>query len=294
MFDPYFTPEMVLFHTAIFLAGVLIATWKGFGPVEAWVDRWASAHSVALTAENRSAVTQRLRRGRRIRTAGFLIGWSLPYIAFWLVRDGRSDSGRWTRSAFILGYLVAAVVAELTDRRDDGRTRVASLDPRRLDAYMPRWAHFGPWVIAFASLMTVAVYAVVPWREWPDGSGPSVATQLGRALLIVGTVVAIEVVQRFIVQRRQTYSTADMVQADDALRSSSVSILAGVSMGLSLNIWSGLIWSLGGRTDVQVLRWVAPFTALGMVVTALIVFMRLSNPLLQWRVRRPVSVRQPA
>ena len=298
MFDPYFSAGIVLFWTVVYVAVAVLAIWKGFGPVEGWVARWASAHGVELTEENRSMVTERLQRGRRIRTIGFLLGWSVPYITMWVLRDvsvfATNDLAGWSQSAFVPGYLIAAIAAEVTVGRGEQRSGVALLEPRRLRAYLPHWARVGPLVMAAVALVTVAIYAVVPWRYAPNGFGPSVAGQFGTALWVVGLVAAIEVIQRWVIRRRQAYSTAAMVEADDAMRSSSVSILAGVSIAMSVNGWGMLMWNLGTRTDLQVLRWIGPAVSLGMVFVGLLAFARLSDPLLQWRVRRGTAMRQPA
>jgi hypothetical protein len=293
MFGGYFPLDAVLMYSVVTFGGVGIALVYGLRRFD--VDLWAAARGLELTPETCPMVTRRLQLGRRIRTIGFAAGWCVPYVGLWVRRDMRSADGLFGAVdgiAFAIGYLVAALVAELWLSRSTTTSGVALLEPRTVDAYVPRWARVTPWIAAAGALALAVAYATLPRRD--SGFGPSVPAYLGIALTVVAAAVALEVLQRLVVSRRQSFSSTAMTEADDALRSATMNILAGIAIGFAGWVGFLLLWNLGTRTDVQFLRWTVPLIGFVLPFLGLKAFAILSSPIHQWRVRRSRTVAKPA
>jgi len=73
---------------------------------------------------------------------------------------------------------------------------------------------------------------------------------------IVGVVLSLgfERIQRWVVQRPQSFTEPALVAADDAIRSQSVHSIAGSGLAALLVLMSFVAWGLA-VSDVQVLRW---------------------------------------
>jgi hypothetical protein len=287
LFWTYFQPINLAVESAIFLTVAGWALWRGFRPVEPWVDEWAAARGLTLTSDNRGVVVRRLRLGRRVRTVGFVAGWLVPYLWLWVTRDERVLSGShpFFSIALVGGYLVAAVSVEVWFARQAATSGAAFVEPRSLGAYLPPFARRAPRYAALGAVVLVAIYASMPWRA-NEISWPSLPDYAMRALLVPAVVVGLEALQRLIVRRRQPFTSEPLLQADDALRSASVNTLAAVAIAVTCLICASLAWDLGGRSDVLVLRWVAPFGAMALIAFGLACFRTLTDPRMRWRVRR--------
>jgi hypothetical protein len=88
-----------------------------------------------------------------------------------------------------------------------------------------------------------------------------------------------------ILHRRQPYTTAEMVSADDALRAASLHCVCGGGFAIVALIASGSIWSAVVLSNVQLLRWIAPWIALAFGMAA--VFAWFGLRVAPWLVRRP-------
>jgi hypothetical protein len=294
LFNSYFRPTDLLVLGVLAGIPVAIAAVKGFAPVERWVDEWARARGLRVTPETRPFLVHHLGLGRRMRTLGFILGWVARYVPPVVGRDVRllGEEPAVVKYAWVLGYLLGAVVAELWFSRTGTTAPAASLTPRTLPAYLPRWARVTPRLTVLGAACLVPLYHVVPWAT--TGFGPSVRGYAGMALLAAAAVFGIEALQRLIVRRRQPFTSEAMVETDDALRSASVNILAGVAILVSASVFANLLHYLGTRTDVQVLRWLSWPAAMVLSLGGFVAFLQLSNPMLHWRVRRGLTGGQQA
>jgi hypothetical protein len=223
----------------------LIAAFLGFRLPEDNLKRWSKSHGVPITPDNRDVIVRHLTRGRRIRTAGAVLG-AYGYLAV-TVQVGRDEVswGIW-RSIFF-GYLIGAGLAEMWALRLRVQgPRAASLAPRSIHDYLPRPATY---IMRFAVLGTVAL--AVAWQWIPTGRErvgvprPGVGwIAMWAGLSVVVTIFA-ELVVRSIVRRPQPAVSEELLRVDDAIRSSSMHQLAGAALALVLGILSARLADLG-------------------------------------------------
>ncbi|MFN2556983.1 MAG: hypothetical protein ABR592_08945 [Nitriliruptorales bacterium] len=279
--------EVVFLSVVSVVVGLLVV--RAFMPPSpSAVERWAQARDVRLTARSSELVPAYLRRTRRFRTLGGVMGflvWLLPGIVYdltpttWAWRGTlleETSAGVWW--PLVVGYLLGALAAELSIARArygdfPGRppgdfpgspgSRRASLVPRRVDDYLDPFARNGLRVFATLHVLLVPVAAVLPLLPRLQ-SGPSV-TRFGLvAAAAVGIVLVVEWLQRLIVRRPQPFAADDLVTADDAVRGSSVHACAGVGLTLVMTLVADELWMLGASTGFRLLRWT--LLLLGLVV----------------------------
>ena len=90
---------------------------------------------------------------------------------------------------------------------------------------------------------------------------------------------------RMILYRRQPYTTGEMVSADDALRAASMNCCAAAgSRSLPRSVAVSLL-SVATFSDVQLLRWVAPWLGIALWLVSIFAWFGLRNA--PWLVRRP-------
>lgn len=144
--------------------------------------------------------------------------------------------------------------------------------------------------VGATAVVLAAVVAVVGFEE-AESYGMSGLS--GRAAVVLGPLglvvaVLLEVGQRWIVTRPQPVVATDLLEADDAIRSQSISSIAAAGIAILLLLVGHLWWQLA-LSDVQLLRWTAWVPAISCWVAALASWLRFGH--IPWRVVRASSVR---
>ena len=269
----------------VFLAvvGVIAGTAlvRAYAGLDEDLRRWARAHSLLVTAENRPMVHWYLRNARVLRTCGALAGFLLPYLA--AVAFGSPGAGAVHLVWVFVGYLLGALYAELSLVRPlpAGR-RAATLVPRALEDYLPRELRITQRslgaVIAAASLVLLAV---------PFASDSMLAPELWLVPLgMIGgpaLAVGLERLQGWLVRRPQPFTDPDLLAADDAIRAQSVHSVSGSGIAIELVWLSAVCFSLA-QSDVQFLRWTMWVPGLFGLSAALFACQYYGHR--AWRVRR--------
>jgi hypothetical protein len=254
-------------------------------PRRSQLREWADAFGLVLTEANQGVVEHYLRRTRRFRTVGAVLGLLFATLVLGFTAGRASNTaltnGLLTAAA---GYLLGAVIAEafLSHPRRTA-PRAASLEPRTLDQYLPRYAVLAQRGLPALALAFIPLYVVLRTR-------PSLIPSLsltgfaGAALLIVSLGVALEVVERMIVRRAQPVVGQDLLRADEAIRSSSIHALAGAGVALQL---LGLGYQLNAMatTRMRGADWGFMILAFLTLVLALSSWIELGHPK-RWQVRR--------
>jgi hypothetical protein len=270
----------VLGVVVLIAVGVILVVVEAFGPVpRRYVDRFLSRYPIRITAANGPMVVRRLARVRAARTLGGLGGV--------LLGGAASVVGLHVNLLYAgaVGYLLGAIIAELPSRRDRAAAShpAATLVPRRLRDYVPRWMVVAPPIVL---VVTLAIdLAGASGSQRPSlGYNPAWRSTvgIGAMLLALGLTLG---TARMILYRPQPYARAKMVKADDALRAASLHCVCGGGFAIVAVIASGSIWSAGQRSNVQLLRWIAPWLALALGMVALIAWFGLR--VAPWLVRRP-------
>jgi hypothetical protein len=261
---------MSLSHVAVLLvlaAVVLGLTWNAInGPVaRGRLERFARRQHLVVTPTNGNQVIAYLGTTRRWRTLGLLTGL-VASVVWSLSGHGLTANLFALFAGWFLGALVAeARIAHLTP----GPRRSASLEPRRPQAYV------GPvtWRLLPAALVVATVVV----------AADAVAGVAGRPVnwlavpFYVGAVAiaaAVRFTQLRVLRRPQPLAEPDVIEADDAIRSRSLHVLAGAGTATVLYCALGCLWALGLQPDTATSR---------LVLSVAYVFM-LGNPLLGWQV----------
>jgi hypothetical protein len=132
-----------------------------------------------------------------------------------------------------------------------GGAQAAVLAPRELTDYVSRRVVRAQRGLAVVTAGAAVAAAVVPGR---GGDDPSTVAAVALAVGALAFAAALEGAQRWLVGRPQPYTEADLVAADDAIRSQSVHSLAGAGLAVLLLLFGSASWWLA-QSDVQVLRW---------------------------------------
>lgn len=237
------------------LAVALVALLRAYRDVgDAVVTEWADAHALTLTAANRPMVQWYLHTARVLRTWGALAGAFLPSLWAAALGDEVRLPQSWTW--VFVGYLVGALYAELSLVRPVGAARrTASLVPRELEGYLPARLVRLQRGLGVASVAGALLVGFLPYGERSDlALLPNSSVVIAMAAVAAGFAVALERLQRWLVQRPQPFVEADLIAADDAIRSQSLHSLAGSGIAVLLLFLSTLCWAMAA-SDVQVLRW---------------------------------------
>ena len=104
----------------------------------------------------------------------------------------------------------------------------------------------------------------------------------------VAVLVVVEVTLRYIANRRQPGSPADLVAADDALRSTSMHATIGAGLALAFLLAGGAFAGIGLLSDIQILRWAAVPLAFGSMIAAVVAWLELGHDT-PWVVRRSTT-----
>jgi hypothetical protein len=260
---------------------------------EKFITEWAAAHALDLTPTNRPMVWWYLRNARVLRTIGVLAG--LLLVPFMTGSLGFSF-GNPPAFAFI-GYLLGALYAELSMTRPRAGKAVASLHPRELTDYLfPRLLLAQRLVGALAFLGGVALL-VLGRRVYRFGPDARFTTTLdhtsGRLMFAMGVAALVgafvlERLQRWVVQRPQPVMSAELVAADDAIRSQAVHSLGGSGLALELLALAYICVHLQ-NTGVRILQsfmWLPAVSGFLLSIYACLYFGHRA-----WRVRRPFSAK---
>jgi hypothetical protein len=263
---------------------VLVVFLPGFWITEQAVERWAQSAGLPLTDDNRRVVRRYLTWSRRARRAGGLAGFVLSNLYLGIADHAFAGFP----FPFILGgYLLGAVVAEVVVNRPRGRSGAALLVARRLDDYLP--GH----VLALqrglplaAAVLLPGAFALSPFPDLVPSPNVEPHTLAGFAVpaaVAVATAVVIEALQRLIVARRQPIASHNDLAVDDAIRSSSLHVLAGAALAMLLFTVAVEVASLAAFAEASAwpvpLAWV-PLAGLVVVLLAAAVYfwLRLPDP----------------
>ena len=247
------------------------------------IGRWADAHEVTVTPRTEPLVARYLTRARRWRAAGALAGVILPAVT---AIAGSPRPGFW--QAVLIGYLAGAALAELTRPDPAGATRAAALVPRRLDDYVPRSATLWLRTRAALSLVATTLRFVGPIDATWRNRAPSASAFVVATIACVVVAVVAEGAARRIVARPQRYEAADLLAADDAIRSASAHAVIGAALALVLLVVGNQLFQVGTATEPQLLRWTLPLIGAACTLGSLGAWFSTAHPR-RSRVARPVT-----
>jgi len=276
-------PELLI-NLAVPLVVALAVAGRGFRIDEEHVTKWASSAGLELTAERRPVVRRYLVWSRRSRTAGGLIGFLAPGVYSEVASGEPLRDGGWSFALMLVGYLLGALVAEVVINRRARRLGSPALVSRRLGDYLPASVVTLQRGLGALSAVLVVVYALLEPHARVSMPDVMVVAAVGVAGACFALVI--EVLQRAIIAGRWA-STAGDVPVDDAVRSSSVHVLAGAGIAMLLNVAGPMailsLVTVVGSANVAALIGLPLF--LSVFVTSLLLWSHLVQPH-GFRVRR--------
>jgi len=265
---------------------VLVLVCRPVGP--RGISQWATHHGLALTPGNRPLVQRYLQNGRRLRVICVIGGLVLPPMIHSALTAAPTKGANISLLAILIGYLVGTLWAEIaTGRPRSEGTRIASLAPRRLAEYLPRVLRIALRAVGIAG---AAVWALA-WftyrhparhRDYTPAH-PSTAGMAAWVAVFLATPVLIEAVQRWILRRPQPMVAADLIAADDAIRSQSLHVLGGTGVAILLGCCLSPLILVSAET-AQPFKSVSAFLAFGSFLAAIWFWRYYSNR--DWRVTR--------
>jgi hypothetical protein len=227
-----------VFNVALPVLIALAVASRGFRVDEDYVTRWANSANVSLTSESRPVVWRYLAWSRRCRTAGGLVGFLAPVFTSAVIGKP-DDPGPWAVALMVVGYLLGALLAEIVINRPARGKGTALLVPRRLGDYLPAYVLVLQRGLAILAVLMVPVYALL--EPHARVSTPSVAGAAAFGVAGVGIAAVIEGLQRRIVARRQPVTRPADLTLDDAMRASSLHVLAGAGIALLIYVASLMV-----------------------------------------------------
>jgi hypothetical protein len=275
---------VLVITTAVALLAALLR-WAARPPDTAAIAQWAARYNLTLHPDDHHHLSQQLRRGRWLRTLGFVVPFVIGEGAtvWWGVAYAQPLPPFPLRllaapSAWAVGYLLGAVAAELTRRPPHPRQlRAAALVPRRLADYLPAWMLWAERAVA------VAVLALVPLgssgEPWAHSRG------ITTAVAAIAVVALVEVTLRVMVRRRQPVATTGELAIDDALRSTSIHRAAGSGLAALLFLLPSQLGTLNLGGPWWAIASVAGLMCYGLAIGC---WKDLTSPL-WWPVRRGIS-----
>lgn len=276
---------------AVYAATVGLLLYRAFRPQRRpEVLEWATSHGLRTTDLDWDQASRYLYRSRRLRTVGFvipLLAGGTTSIIWALVYTQSSPPFPFdllSQPSWLVGYLLGAVLAEVTWTRP--RTRnAAALVPRRVADYIGRPALI---LIHVAGLAAIAVGVIGHWflagqirNGFEFGPAPAVTA--------AAVLVTMEASLWFIVRRRQPVGSESQMMLDDALRATTIHRIAGAGLAMMFLFLGYELFSIGGGIEGQALRIILPWAGLVCVfVGAPLSWRRVGHPRL-WLVRRNAS-----
>lgn len=272
---------------ALPLVVVAVALIRAYREVdEDFVHEWADAHALTLTTANRPLVWWYLRNARVLRTWGVLAALVLPQLAVFALGYQAGDGLDSWWVVIFAGHLAGALYAEVALRRPTPTSRrVASLERREVGQYLPMRLRVAPILVT----AMVLVAAAVAWSAGLDSSDARETLVAGAAAVVV--TLAIMAAQRWVVRRPQPFAAADLVAADDAIRSQSVHMLAGSGTAVLLSLLGTVCWTVTFAADGAT-GWIA--SAVGVLSLPLALVSCLYYGHRAWRVPRGPFLRDLA
>jgi hypothetical protein len=221
-------------------------------PSQQRVRRWARRRGIPSTAAATEVARRYLTTTARSRWLGALTGFVIAIAA----RVAWSGHPGWATNPFylaIIGYLLGAIASELRVQmppRDE--RRVASLRPRHLNDYLPRWLGAALVVSLLVALTFAGWLALNPEVAGGDGLVVHSAACHGGSffksihaptrmpyilsagiIALLATVGAVTVA--YVAARRPQWNQEpDLVAADETIREVSASNAARAALGLVL------------------------------------------------------------
>jgi hypothetical protein len=262
---------------------VLVVFLPGFWIGEEAVERWAQSAGLPLTDENRRVVRRYLTWNRRARRAGGLAGFILPNLYSGIV--DQSFAG-FPFPFIVGGYLLGTVVAEVVVNRPRRRSGAALLVARRLDDYLPRHVLALQRGLPVVAVLLPGAFALSPFPDLvplPSVEPDTLAGFAVPAAVAVGTAVVIEALERLIVARRQPITSHNDLAVDDAIRSSSLHVVAGAGLAMLLFVVAVEVGSLAAFAEAS--AWPAPLAwvplaglVVALLAAAVYFWLRLPDP----------------
>lgn len=257
---------------------VVLAVYYSYGPMgRGRVERFAARQQLPITTANGGVVIRYLATTRRWRATGLAAGYVVALVVSTLAGGLHVNT-----LELFAGWFVGALAAEArVAHLGHGERRAATLTVRRPQAYLGRISR------AFLPAATVlaVVVAVVTIIEYARGRVFSVSLAVWwfiAALAIAAIVVA---VGRIVLRRAQPVAAADLLAADDAIRSRSMHVLAGGGGTLVLYCVLGQLAALReGTPSSRLTELVAVVAGLGIFVVPIVGYHVAT---LRWRVPRP-------
>jgi len=241
----------------VLLIGVLCVIGLLSAPFQrvsrARVEKFARRQSLRITVTNGPLVIRYLATTRRWRGSGLLVGMAATEVGPSLVHVFRPDHAPQDPGinglALFVGWFVGAVIAEwrVSVAAAPGRRRAAALEPRRLADYVPRPSRVvasAAWIALVAfELSSLGLASVRHRDEMLPALGWAALTLLAGGLLVL--------VGRRVLVRPQRYADADLIAADDAIRSRSLHVLAGCALAIAGYLSVGVAETLAAHSSAS-------------------------------------------
>ncbi len=230
------------------------------------VQAFARRQHLLITPANGPMVLQALALTRWWRTVGLFVGLALGAIP--AIPQGKLGANF---MAMFLGWFAGAVIAEwrLLGPDGSGPRRSASLNSRELSAYLPR-----PLLIVVGVVSAMVVLDALIALARQISRHTNVIPTLGWVGMVVLTLAVLGLTARRILQRPQPVGLADVMAADDALRSRSLRVIVGstvAALGWFISVLvepfhtrpnlGGVVIGATALVGLAIALWVAPAPA---------------------------------
>ena len=282
--------EMTVLAVVLAVGLFLIVVGAVLGRRAQWTpERWAADLGLQVTPVNEGLIRSYIARTRGLRTLGAVAGFATPIVYSQIADRSLPAPFDFSLLDAAAGYLIGAVLAELTVRRPKSDAPAASLTPRALKDYLPPVLTTALRVSALIALGLAAVLYLLP--EDQVKHPPDLPPAIPLIVSVVVIVAGVEALQRFIVRRPQPVVHPDLLRADDAIRSASLHALAGAGLALEFMLLSGFVFAIGLMVDVQIMRWTLPWLSIALWGVGLGCWMHTTRPQTgeAWRLREGIQ-----
>ncbi|NUR69454.1 MAG: hypothetical protein HOU81_01400 [Hamadaea sp.] len=199
----------------------LAAAYHAYGPISrSRLTAFARWHELPITTANGNQVIRYLAVTRRWRSAGLITGWAVAFAV-------ELPQGRVSFNPLVLfaGWFAGALAAEIhLAIVVHGRRRTASLVPRTPKRYVSAVV----W-----GLLPVGALAGIAVLPGAVAEGTLTAATVSWTALALAIVLVVALVRRKVLLRAQPVEPADVIRADDAIRSRSLHVLSGGGFALA-------------------------------------------------------------